>query len=327
MTERPKPRTIAIAGGKGGVGKSTVAANLAVSIARLGHRVTILDADLGAANLHTMFGVLHPERGIADYLDQRIDALDDARLQVALPTLGLVPGTSRPGSANLTRAQKLRLLRGIAALDCDVVIVDVGAGTSFNVVDLVAVSDVKLFVLTPSLPSLHNAYALLKACVHRVVRKLAPDEMGRGLVDSALGQEKKARTIPQLLTTLRPLDGALADRIVDVLGRFGCGLVANQIENDAETAALARMTALMRDQLLVTAPLLAHVRRSKSLSGGLRAGAGSVAQLADDNTPAFRMLARAVLDMELGRLRGIVRHSKPETIPLWVMRELEAEAS
>src|SRR5262245_39125393 len=178
--KRGVPRMIAVAGGKGGVGKSTLAANLALAIGRLGHRVSLVDADLGAANLHTMLGVLHPPSGIADLIDDRVDSLDEIALSVA-PTVRLIPGTSRPGAASLGTAQKLRLIRAIAHLDADAVVVDVGAGTSYTIVDLVGACDVKLFVLAPQLPSLHNAYALLKACVHRMVRRLSIDETQQGL--------------------------------------------------------------------------------------------------------------------------------------------------
>jgi flagellar biosynthesis protein FlhG len=135
------PRIIAVGGGKGGVGKSTIAANLAVALGRLGHRVTLVDADLGAANLHTMLGVINPASGLADFLDQRTDTLDSLRTPVILPNLTLVPGTSRPGAANLTKADKVRLLNAIARIDADCVVVDVGAGASHNVVDVVAAAD------------------------------------------------------------------------------------------------------------------------------------------------------------------------------------------
>ncbi|HEY0253772.1 MAG TPA: P-loop NTPase, partial [Kofleriaceae bacterium] len=186
------PRIVAVCGGKGGVGKSTIAANLALAMGRLGHRVVLVDADLCAANLHTMLGIVRPVCSLADFFDCRIQSLEEARVTVSLPTVALIPGTSRPGAANLSAADKGRLLKGIAKLDTDVVIVDVGAGTSFNVVDLVAIADIKLFVVTPQLPSLHNAYALMKATVHRVVRKLAEDEVGQAMIDSALGQESKS---------------------------------------------------------------------------------------------------------------------------------------
>jgi flagellar biosynthesis protein FlhG len=323
MATQPKRgavRTIAVGGGKGGVGKSTIAANLAVAIGRLGHRVTLIDADLGAANLHTMLGLVNPTVGIVDFLDHRVDTLDELKTQVIVPTLTLVSGTSRPGAANLNKPEKLRLLDAIAHLDADCAIIDVGAGSSFNVVDLIAAADHKLLVLTPQLPSLHNAYALLKACVHRVVRRLALDDVEQRLVDSALGHETRARTITQLLDVLRPLDPVLADRIVGTLLHFGVGIVANQVETSADAAALSRMSPLIHDHLMTHAPVIATIRRSAALAGGLRAGSGTLAGV-DDIGGAFRKLAQLIVRTDLAQLRGAERTATQSTQPLWVQRE------
>ena len=320
LPSHPIPRLIAVAGGKGGVGKSTVAANLALALGRLGHRATLVDADLGAANLHTMLGVVNPEACIADFIDNRVDSLDALKVRVIVPTLTLVPGTSRPGVANLAKADKQRLLHAIARIDADCVVVDVGAGSSFNVVDFVAVADHKLFVLTPQLPALHNAYALLKACVHRVLRRLALDDMQQAMVDSALGHETKARTIAQLLEVLRPLDTALADRIAETLLHFGVGIVANQVETTADAGALARMSPLIYDHLLISAPVVATIPRSPVLAGGLRAGTGTLAG-ADDSGTVFRKLAQRLLQLDLDQLRGVERTQTQSTQPLWVRRD------
>jgi len=316
------PRIVTVAGGKGGVGKSTIAANLALAIGRQGARVALVDADFGAANLHTMFGVLNPKSSLADFLDHRIDSLGDAAIQIA-NTVELVPGTSRPGAANLDARSKVRLIRAITRLPADCIVVDVGAGSSFTIVDLVATADIKLFVLTPQLPSLHNAYALLKACVHRVVRKLSSDDLQQNLIDAALGNESKARTIPQLLGVLRPLDGVLADAIVDTLLRFGVALVGNQVGNDAEINALDRMSPLIYEHLLVHAPLWAGVRRSAALAGGLKAGANTIVDRKDPAFASFAALARAVVDCDLARLRGEQRATKVSTVPMWIQREAE----
>lgn len=323
MATQPKRRTlrtIAVAGGKGGVGKSTIAANLAFAIARLGHRVTLIDADLGAANLHTMLGVINPISSIADFLDHRVDTLDTLKTPVAAPTLTLVPGTSRPGVANLNKTDKLRLLDAIAHLDADCAVIDVGAGSSFNVVDLFAAADHKLLVMTPQLPSLHNAYALLKACVHRVVRRLALDDIQQSLVDAALSRDTKARTVSQLLQVLRPIDASLADRIADTLHHFGVGIVANQLETPADAAALARMSSLIQDHLMAHAPLLASVRRSNALAGGLRAGSGVLAGV-DETGAIFRKLAQVIVRTDLAQLRGAERTAANSTHPLWVQRD------
>jgi flagellar biosynthesis protein FlhG len=315
-----RPRIVAIAGGKGGVGKSTIAANLALAIGRLGQRVIVVDADFGAANLHTMFNVLRPTSTLADFIDHRTDELEPLLVRVA-PTVELVAGTSRPGAANLDALEKLRLLRALHRVPCDCIVLDVGAGTSYTVVDLVAASDLKLFVVTPQLPSLHNAYALLKACVHRVVRKLSPDETHQALIDSALAHESKARSIAQLLAVLRPLDDGLAERTIGALRRFGAGLVGNLVATETDASALGRFGTLIHDQLRVHAPVMATVPRAPALAGGLRAGEGTIAARSDASYSAFARLALSIIDADLTRLRGEAHVAKAGTMPLWIQRE------
>jgi flagellar biosynthesis protein FlhG len=325
--KRKAPRIIAIGGGKGGVGKTTVSSNLALAIGRAGHRVAIIDADLGAANLHTALGVTRPAHNLGDFIDGTVDGLESTLTQVS-PTVQLAAGTSRPGSANLGAAQKLRLLRAIGKLETEVVIIDVGAGTSFTVVDLFAAADHKLLVVCPQLTSLHNAYALLKAVVHRVVRKHANEETHKDLIDAALAHESKAISIPQLLGVIRPMDHSVADAIVDTLTRFGVSLVGNMLSTTQEADALRRMTPMIHDRLLVHAPMIASIKRSQSLAGSLTAGVGTIATKAHDEAAiAFRQLADSILSTDLAQLRGEARTTQQKTMPLWIQRGLERDAA
>ena len=158
--------------------------------------------------------------------------------------------------------------------------------------------------------------------MHRAVRKLSSDETHRTLIDAALANEGKARTIPQLLAVLRPLDDQLADVIVDSLTRFGVGLIGNQLaEGDAR--AMGRMSALIYDHLLVRAPLVGEVPHSRALSGGLKAGSQTIAGRGDACSLAFAQLARTILEGDLARLRGDNRALMQRTMPLWVQRELQ----
>jgi len=156
--------------------------------------------------------------------------------------------------------------------------------------------------------------------VHRVVHRLALDDIQQRLVDSALGHESKARTIAQLLAVLQPLDAGLAERIHDTLSRFGVGIIANQVETGADSAALARMSPLIHDHLATPAPVIATIRRSAALAGGLRAGAGILAG-GDDTGSVFRKLAQFIAHIDLAILRGAERTATQATQPLWIERD------
>jgi flagellar biosynthesis protein FlhG len=203
---------------------------------------------------------------------------------------------ARPGSADLGDDDVARVIAAARAAPAELVILDVGAGASRNVLDLVLAADVKLCVLIPQLTSLHNAYAMLKACAHRAVHAhAAGDDTAQSLIDSALGSERKARTIAQLLEVLRPLDAGLADRIAATLHGFNLRLVGNQLGNPSDAAMLERIGTMILDHLSIRAPVIATIPSSPTLAGGLRSRTALDATL-----PPFRRLAAAIVDLEIG---------------------------
>ena len=158
MADAATVRIISVGGGKGGVGKSVVSANLAVAMAQAGARVVLVDGDLGAPNQHTLFGLTRPGPGLEAFLSGATETLAAVALPTLVPGLSLVPGAGgEVGTANLPTARKLKLIRHLRSLDADVVMVDVGAGVSFNVLDLFDAADLKVVVTTPQLTSAQNA--------------------------------------------------------------------------------------------------------------------------------------------------------------------------
>ncbi len=130
------PRVWAIGGGKGGVGKSVFAANLATQLARNGSRVALVDGDLGGANLHTLLGVPSPDTNLSDFISKRVATLGEVMTPTSIENLWLVSGAKAlVETANLNFGQKSKLLRHINQLDADHVILDLGAGSTFNVLD------------------------------------------------------------------------------------------------------------------------------------------------------------------------------------------------
>ena len=126
----------AIGGGKGGIGKSLLAASVGWELARMGQQVVLVDADLGGANLHTRLGMPTPPRTLGDFLQGRCSSIED--VLTATPTLGLrlISGAADLLSApDIDQLRKARMMSEIRALDADVVLIDLGAGTSANILD------------------------------------------------------------------------------------------------------------------------------------------------------------------------------------------------
>jgi flagellar biosynthesis protein FlhG len=167
-------RVISVGGGKGGIGKSLVSANLGIELARRGKRVVLVDADLGGANLHTCLGVDPPRRSLSDFIERRVELIEDVVTPTGIPNLGLVSGAmDNLEAANPRHAQKMRLLRHVQTMDVDFAILDLGAGTHLNVLDFFLVSDHGVLVLVPEPTAVENAYRFIKAAFWRRMRNAA----------------------------------------------------------------------------------------------------------------------------------------------------------
>jgi flagellar biosynthesis protein FlhG len=201
-------KAIAIGGGKGGVGKSFFASSIACALALGGKSVVLVDADLAGANMHLFFGIKYPEKTLSDYLKKKVPAFSDILLPTPLPGLSLICGASDLLEiANPHYAQKQKLINEIARLNADVIIIDIGAGASFNNLDFFNSADTGVIVATPSPPSLQNAYSFLKMAVHRKVLGLFPGNSAlKHELTAAFNDGTTYKNMQQVLDLLAGLD-------------------------------------------------------------------------------------------------------------------------
>ncbi len=87
-----KKKLWSIGGGKGGIGKSIFTLMLGISLARLGHKIIVVDADLVGANLHTLMGVRYPPHSLEDFLLKRVPRLEDTIIETGVKGIGLICG-------------------------------------------------------------------------------------------------------------------------------------------------------------------------------------------------------------------------------------------
>ncbi len=171
-------------GGKGGVGKSLLTATIGLALARMNKSVIAVDADLGAANLHTYLGIKSPGHTLMDILENRISA-EEGLIPTPQPGLRLISCAGDIlGIANPDSEQKDRIISFITGLHADYVLVDLGAGTSYNVLDFFNMSHEGIVIVSPDPASMQNAYAFIKSAVYRRIQREYPTSaaVSRGYV-------------------------------------------------------------------------------------------------------------------------------------------------
>lgn len=161
--QHPMARVITVTSGKGGVGKSNTAINLAIQFRQMGQRVIILDADFGLANIEIMFGTV-PKHNLCDLIYQGKNIKDI--ITWGPGGVGFISGGSGiAGLSNLSRDYLIYIIQNLAQLDAiaDIVIVDTGAGISDAVLEFLVASGEIILVTTPEPTSITDSYSLLKA--------------------------------------------------------------------------------------------------------------------------------------------------------------------
>ncbi len=247
---------IAIGGGKGGVGKSLLAANIAIFLAQLGKRVVLLDADLGGANLHTFVGIDRPHVTLGDFFDKRVDRIDRCVVETSIKNLGLVSAEGDPlWAVNPRPATKNRLLAQVRDLDVDYLICDLPPGSGFTAIDFFLIAHVGVLVVVPEPTSIENTFRFIKSAFLRRLRSV------RGLerLTADRGYEGGIPAPLDLYRAARAVDEEVAQRVLDEMHRFRPRLVVNQTRARSDLELGQQLRAAGRRRLGLAVEYLGHL--------------------------------------------------------------------
>ncbi len=239
-------RVVPIASGKGGVGKSLLAANMAIALAESGRRVVLADLDLGASNLHVILGQTGARRGIGTWLSVSGMDFSEILLDTDVANLRFVPGDAEiPGLANISSLQKNRLVKSLLSIDADYLVLDLGAGTSSNILDFFLMGPTGIVVTAPALTATLNAYLFLKNAMFRLMWTTFKRGSKAWTALEALrkdGSSLQKAYIPAILDEIALADPESAAAFADRAARFRPRLVMNMLEDpkDAEKAQKIR---------------------------------------------------------------------------------------
>ena len=258
---------VSVGSGKGGVGKSVIAANLAMLLAKQGKRVVLADLDVGGADAHILFGILHPPLTLTDFVERRVERLEDVLQPIsAHPFLHLLPGTGDTlATANLPYAKKKRLIRHFKQLEADLIIIDIGAGTSYHALDFFLMADHYLTVATPDPTSVLDLYRFIKLAA---IRRVLSAFLSRDAVSEALS-ERDFGSIEEVIQAVGDTDANARDTAARLLKGFQPHLIVNRVSGKSRVNVL-QLKKLLKEYVGGELALLSEIPDDPAMVRAIR---------------------------------------------------------
>ena len=304
-TRRPPPRVVALGGGKGGVGKTFLSANLGAVLAESGLRVVAVDTDLEGANLHTWLGVPKPAATLADFVAGRETDVRKLVLPTPRPNLELIAATGgHLSGAQPEGALRTELIQGLRRLDCDVVVVDCGAGVHQAVIDYFLAGDAGILVVHPEPTSLENGYAFLRAAFYRRMQVAMLNHDVRARIQECMDQrnERGIRTPVDLLREVQAMDSEDGRRFVETMRGLRPMIVVNEVSSAEDVRLGFSVRTVCRRHFGLDAEYIGYVNRDDLVRRSLlERRPVSEVYAASDAAVYLRRIAHKLIETEIGR--------------------------
>ncbi len=224
-----------IGGGKGGIGKSFIAANLGVLLAKQENRVVLVDLDLGASNLHTFTGMSSVKTGIEKFLNKTVIDLTQVAVPTEIKNLSIISSVNCSMEiANLFAAQKIKIIKAIQNLPFDYVLLDLGAGTNFNTLDFFLSSNEGILLLTPEPTSIENAFKFIKAVYLRKVRQILNQREFKSVTDCINSNDNAIERTSRIIDAVAARDPEKGELLRKELTDYRFNFIINQFRKTVD---------------------------------------------------------------------------------------------
>jgi flagellar biosynthesis protein FlhG len=259
--KNPHKIILAVGGGKGGTGKSFLAANLAIELAASRGDVIIIDADLGGPNLHTLLSVRENGKDLGNFISNSVPRLEDTLTVTSYSGLKLIRGSENSlFLANLNHYRKLKLIRQIKNLPAGRVVLDLGTGSAYNTLDLFVIAKPGILVVTPEPTAVENTYLFLKSCAVRILKLYAQYYKIQDPAHKVIRDlENNSNTLRAFLGGLASADNPAAGILLAALNNFKPGLIVNKARNEKDALLGRSIIDVVRKYFLIELDLLGTV--------------------------------------------------------------------
>ena len=264
---------IPVGSGKGGVGKTIFTANLSIALAKRGKTVIAIDLDLGSSNLHTCLGIKNRHPGIGNFIYKKGVSLESLIVKTDIDRLYFIPGDSLlPGTANLQYFVKQKLIKGIQNLVADYIILDLGAGTSYNIIDFFLISKTGLVITTPETTAILSAYAFLKTAMFRMLFRSYPpkskerERIHNFLIEKLEGTDNSFLSLSKLLEDISPGAGKHAE---EQTKNFYPRVVLNIGRNKQSIALGSKLRQICKKNIGINMEYIGYIEYTDQISASI----------------------------------------------------------
>ncbi len=245
-----------------------VIANLALLLAKTGKKVCLVDLDLGGADVHMLFGLFEPKRTLTDFLTREVESINDViHTLYSYNGLQLIPGTGDTlQTSNMTYQEKHRLLRGLDGIDADVLLIDIGAGTSYHALDFFMYSDIQICVTSPDPTAIMDLYTFLQLAT---IRKVLGGFLSQSDVAVAL-KNNSFRSLQEVFELAENTREGAKEKSQQALKYFHPLLIVNR---DSENGSINKdkLSKMVRKYLGIEIPELGNIPEDDKINKALKA--------------------------------------------------------
>lgn len=261
-----QPRVVAIGGGKGGVGKSLVAANVGIFLATLGKRVVLVDAAFGAPNLHIFAGVPRPTRSLSEAVAANGPRLADLAVGTHVPGVKLIAGFQDPPWMAEPGPQVVRLVsEQLRSLPADWVVVDLGPGIGSPTLELFLDADISLLLAVPDPTSIELMHRFVKAAFLKSL-----EQRGLGHLAACAHSEEGAPSPLDLWLSAVEAGAPELDELKKAILAFAPHLVVNSARSKSDMELGRAVASVARRRLGVPIRYLGHLEYDEAVWASTR---------------------------------------------------------
>lgn len=255
------PVIFPIGGGKGGVGKSYMAASLGALFAMRGCRVGLVDLDLGASNLHTLLGIKKPGNGLGSFIDKQVRCLERVAVPTHIAGLSLISSCQCSMEiANLYHAQKTKVINAISKLPFDYLFLDLGAGTNFNTIDFFTASNRGVVICSPEPTAIENTFRFIRAVYLRRLKQIIKKGAFNYNVKNAIfNDSNRTLTSRDILKLVEEKNFERVDYLKKILSQFEFNIIINQYRKTADPALGLNMATVCNRHFYSPFRFIGHV--------------------------------------------------------------------